>query len=497
MQVSLERRPGSVVELSIEVPTERVENAIELAFKHLAPQVKVAGFRPGKAPRAVLEREIGWPALREHALEHLVPDALSEAVTDNNLELIATPEVEVQSFERLQPARFKALVTVKPEVTLGDVDAVKAPVEQEAIGDDKVDEALDQIRESLAQLVPADNRPAKDGDHLVIDLEVKKDGVAVDEKPAENMELDIETERLLPGLFEGLVGISKDDAKEIPVHLPDDYRREELAGQDVTFRVTVKEIKEHELPALDDELAKTAGAGETLDELRTRLRERLQAAADRDAIFAQQKAAIDGLVAASQVDVPELLVNEEVDREIRNLAINLGQQGIDLESFFQSGNANLEEMRQERREPAVERVRQELILDALADAQSLTPSDEHVKVEAERSLAGAEDADRLVASERVQAYVKERMRLQWALLWLAAKARGEEWSPPLPGEEPAGLPEAAAAAEITDAPGVATPTTEPVEAAADEAIAAPAAEAAPPPDEPASAEPSADGMVDI
>jgi trigger factor len=492
MQVSLERRPGSVVELQIEVPTEQVERAIELAFQHLSPRVKVAGFRPGHAPRAVLEREIGWPALREHALEHLVPEAVSDAVKDNNLEIIATPEVEVQQFERLQPARLKALVTVKPDVTLGDVDAVKATVENETIGDDKVDEALQQVRESLAQLVPAGNRPVADADHVVMDLVVKKDGAPVDESPTEGMELDIDQERLLPGLFEGLVGMSKDETKEIPVHLPDDYRRTELAGQDVVFEATIKEIKEREMPPVDDELARAAGAGVTLEELRTRIQTSLQSAADRDAVFKQQKDAVDALVAASTVEVPELLVNEEVDREIRNLAINLGQQGIDLDTFFASGSASLEEMRQERREPAIERVRQELVLDALAARQGLEPTDEHARIEANKSLAGAEDAERLSGSERVQAYVKERMRLQWALLWLAAHARGEEWTPPEPGQDPAGLPESAAAAEIADAPGVVEDSAAPASAepapAAGDAVAAEVAPEAPQRD---------DGMVDI
>jgi trigger factor len=494
MQVSLERRPGSVVELSIEVPTEQVERAIEMAFQHLAPRVKVAGFRPGKAPRPVLEREIGWPALREHALEHLVPDAIGQAVQENNLEIIASPEVEVEKFERLQPARFKARVTVKPDVQLGDVGAVKAAVENVVIGDDKVNEGVLQVRESLAQMVPADNRLVRAGDHLVLDLEVKKDGAPVDEKPSENLELDVEEERLLPGLFEGLVGMRKDETKEIPVRLPDDYRREDLAGQDVVFAVTVKEIKERELPPEDDELAKTAGAGETVAELRDRLRERLQAAADRDAVFNQQKAAIDALIASSKVEVPELLVDEEIDREIRNLAVNLGQQGVDFERFIEAGGANVEEMRQERRGPATERVRQELVLDALAQQQGLEPTDEHVQAEVRRSLEGAEDAERLMSSERVQAYVRERLRLQWALLWLAAKAQGEEWSPPPPGEEPAGLPETAAAEEITEVPPVpedaalvagAAPTAKPSDASqagAEDVPAAPVRE---------------DGMVDI
>ena len=430
MQVSLERRPGSVVELSIEVPTEEVERAIQTAFDHLAPSVRVAGFRPGKAPREILEREIGWPALREHALEHLVPDTIGQVVAENNLQAIDNPRVEIETFERLQPAKFKALVTVKPEVQLGDVEAIKAPLQEAPVGTDAVDAAIDEIRESLATLVPAENRPVKEGDHLVVDLEVRKDGVAVDDAPTQNLELDVHAENLLPGLFDGLNGMNQGESKEVPVHLPDDYRRTELAGQDVVFAVTIKEIKEHQLPEIDDELARLAGAGQTIAELRERVEERLKAAAQRDAVFAQQKAALDQLIESSRFEVPEVIVDDEVERDIRNLAISLGQQGIDFEKFIEFGGADLVQLREERRPAARDRAAQELVLDALANQQGIEPSQAHVDAEADRVLAGSDDADRLKSSDRVRAYVGERMRLQWALLWLAARARGEEWVQP-------------------------------------------------------------------
>src|SRR6202165_5191899 len=432
MQVSLEHRPGSVVELSIEVPTEQVERAIQRAFDRLSPRVRVAGFRPGRAPREILEREIGWPAIREQSLEILLPETLTQAVADNNLEAIENPRVEVETFERLQPAKFKALVTVKPEVVLGDVDAIKAPLKEAVVGSDRVDAALEEIREGFSTLVPAENRPVQDKDHLVVDLEVRKD-VNVDEQPTSNLEIDVSSENLLPGLFEGLQGMNLGESKEIPVHLPDDYRRTDRAGQDVVFAVTVKEIKEHQLPDLDDELAKISGIAETLEELRVKVEERLRAVAERDAIFEQQKVALDTLIESSKFEVPEVIVNDELDREIRNLAISLGQQGIDFDQFVRFGGANLEQMREERRPAARERAAQELVLDALADQQGCLPSEEHVDSEANRVLAEADDADRLRQSERLKAYVGERIRLQWALLWLAARARGEDWTPPPPG----------------------------------------------------------------
>lgn len=454
MEVSVERRPGSVVELAIEVPAEQVERAIDRAFNSLAPRVRVPGFRPGKAPRPVLEREIGWPALREQALEILVPETVTEAVRQHDLAVIDTPQVQVEKFERIGSARIKALVTVKPEVTLGDYRAIRAPLKPVEVTGEQVDKSIDEIRDSLAQLVPAENRPVGDGDRLVVDLQVFKDGILFDDSASENLELDMNRDALIPGLFDGLLGAGQGETREVGVTLPEDYRRQELAGQPVAFKVTVKEIKERHLPAIDDELAKESGAGETLAELRQKLEERLRAVAERDGAFEQQKAAVEQLVAQSQFEVPDVLVHEEIDRELRNLAVNLESQGVNFERFVQTGGLDLEKFHEERHEDAEERVKQELVLDALADKEGIGPTDEHVAAEARRGLEGSEDTDRLLASDRVQAYVRERLRLQWALLWLAAAARGETWTPPSPEDL---SPAQAAATEVLDAPDVEVP----------------------------------------
>ncbi|MEA2684413.1 MAG: trigger factor [Chloroflexota bacterium] len=454
MEVSVERRPGSVIELAIEVPADQVERAIERAFNRLAPRVRVPGFRPGRAPRPVLEREIGWPALREQALEILVPETVTEAVRQQDLAVIDTPQVQVEKFERIGDARIRALVTVKPEVTLGDYRAIKAPMKDIDVTGEQVDKGIEEIRDSLAQLVPVEDRPVADGDHLVADLQVFKDGVLLDDSPAENLELDMNREALLPGLFDGLLGAGIGETRDVEVSLPEDYRRSELAGQPVIFKVTIKEIKERHLPAIDDELARESGAGETLAELRQRLEERLRAVAERDGVFEQQKAAVEQLVAQSQFEVPDVLIHEEIDRELRNLAMNLESQGVDFERFVKAGGLDLEKFHEERHEEAEERVKQELVLDALAEKETIEPTDEHVAAEARRGLEGSEDADRLLASDRVQAYVRERLRLQWALLWLAAAARGEAWTPPTPEEM---SPAQASATEVLNPPTVDVP----------------------------------------
>jgi trigger factor len=439
MQVNVTPGPNSTVELDIEVPAERVERAVERAFQRLAPQVRVAGFRPGRAPRAVLEQRIGWPLLRQEAIDLLLPEALTEAVTQQGLIAVDTPHVDIEVFERLQPARFRATLPVKPQVRLPDHRAIRAPLPLVAITSEQVDEAIQGIRESFAVLAPVEDRPVRSGDQLVVDLTVLRDGQPAGD-PSHDMELRVNPETLLPGLFEGVEGMARGETRDIPLHLPDDYGREELAGQDAVFRVTVKEIKERVLPEVDDELARQAGAGETVAELRRRVEERLRAAAERDAVFGQQKQALDQLLAGSEFEVPEAMVEQELDRELRNLAVDMEAQGIDFDKLVQFGNLDLAGLRQERREGARERVRQELVLEAVAAAEGLEPSDAHVAAEARRQLSGGADEARLLASERVREYVRERMRLQWALLWLSANAQGGSWTPPEPEapEAPAG-----------------------------------------------------------
>jgi trigger factor len=455
MKVKAQPRPGSIVELSIEVPTDAVEQAIDRAYGRLAPRVKVPGFRPGKAPRELLEREIGWPALREEALQILVPQTVTDAVKQENLEAIDTPHVHVETFEHLQPAHLIAHVTVKPRVKLGDYRKIKAAQEPVNVGEAQVDESLGEIRGRFAELVPADERAVQDNDELVVDIEVLDQGQPVESMTGTDQVLRVDPSALLPGLRDGLVGMRKDETRAVAVALPAEYPRPELAGKEVTVKVTVKAVKERRLPPLDDELARMSGAGETLAELRATIEERLRVALQRDVTVKQQKDALDQLIAKSEFEVPEAMVEAQQERELRNLAINLEQQGIDFEKFAKFGGVDLQKMVEEGRPSAVESVRQELVLDALATAEQLAPSDAHVAADAQRSLGESPDKERLLQSDRVREYVRERIRLQWALLWLAAQARGESWSPPTPEEvaRDAQAAVAAPAAEVLEGPG--------------------------------------------
>ena len=351
IQVIVERRPGSVVALDIEVPTEQVERAHRARLQAAGAARQSAWLQAGQGAPNILEQRIGWPALREQAIELLVPEAVTQAVTEQQLQAIETPRDQVEAFERLQPARLKAEVTAKPEVSLPDYHAINVPVPDIEVGEAHLEEAIDALRERFGELVPAANRPVQKDDQVVIDLEVLHEGLPADDQPTADQQLDVQQDRLIPGLYEGLLGISQGETRDIQLTLPEDYRRTELAGKEVVFRVTVKEIKARVLPPVDDELARMSGTAENVDDLRRILTSGSAPSPSGTPSSRQQKDALDALVAGTTVDLPEVLVHGEIDREIRNLALDLQRQGIDFEQLSRFGGLDVEKMHEEARRP--------------------------------------------------------------------------------------------------------------------------------------------------
>src|SRR5438445_7888619 len=280
VKVETERKPGSQVVLSVEVPVDQVSKSIEQAYSRLAPRVRIAGFRPGKAPRPMIERQIGWSALRQEALDQLLPTAYNAALDEAGLDPIDVPKVEVEQFDRDAPFRFKATVSIKPEVTLKDYKDIRVPKPQTEVTDTEVNEAIERLRLRFAELHEVE-RPVQKGDFLTADLHMLKGGATLVGESQTDAQMEVDPERLLTGLAEGLYGQVKGDTRDIRITLPQDYPKADLAGSNVVFRVTVKSIKERTMPPLDDELAKLIGRGQDLAELRQEVRDDLQEAAAR------------------------------------------------------------------------------------------------------------------------------------------------------------------------------------------------------------------------
>jgi trigger factor len=421
LEVSVERLAGSQARLTVEASAADVDRALVLALGHLGQQYKLPGFRPGKAPAAVVERAVGWEALRQHAIEDLLPEVWARAVAQAELEPVSRPDVSEVVLERGEPFRFTASVVIRPEVVLGDYRKIKVALSSVEVADADVDSTLEELRQRYAQLEDAGDREANRSDVISAELTMHHNDQVVG-TPAQLQTLDLERDDLLPGMADQLVGAKVGQAVEVTLTMPEEYAREELRGELVVITAEIRQIQAKELPALDDNLAAIAGQGENLAELRDFVRAQLAGEARLQAEQAQEAKALEELVAISRVEVPEVMIQAEIDRQIKDLELRLSASGISLEQLLASDDKQMEQMRGERRQPAVERVQLELILEDLARREKLEVSDREVDENLQRIFSkGASKESRRRAREPL----RRELLLGQARRWVAARARGE------------------------------------------------------------------------
>lgn len=394
LAVEVERRPASQVRLRVEVPASEVDAAVSEAVRRVGSRVRLPGFRPGKAPAPLVERAVGWEAIRAEATERLLADALVRAMERTGIEAVDTPTIdEVDTLVRGQPFHFTATVPVRPEVELGDYLAMRVEEERTTIGDTEVDAAIEELRRRHSELVEVD-RPAQVGDVIRCTL-VTRRGEEVLSGPEER-DVELDRERLIEGFVEGLLGLAAGASRTFEVTLPEDDQREELRGARVTVEATVHAVRERRLPPLDDSLATLVGDGTTLAELREHRRRLLEEAAARLDAERYEAMVLERLNQIASVEVPEAMVEREIDHQLRDFELRLATLGMRLDRYLEYTGRTIEQLRAERREQAVRRVRTELVLEALAAAEGLEVDEADVEREVER-LAGGR---RLSAEQR-------------------------------------------------------------------------------------------------
>jgi trigger factor len=436
VKVDTERKPGSQVVLSVEVDADQVSRSIDQAYGRLAPRVRIAGFRPGKAPRPMVEREIGWSALRQEALDLILPTAYNSALDEAGLDPIDVPRVEVQQFERGQPMKFMATISIKPEITLKDYKDIRVPRPQTEIGDSDVDEAIERLRNRYAEL-HAVERPVQAGDFLTVDTHIVKSGAVLIGESQTDAQLEVDKERLIPGLAEGLTGQAQGETRDIRLTLPADYPKKDLAGSDVVFRVTVKSIKERQLPPPEElpqlmapsETGPNTPVRQTLEELRHDISEELQDAASRGDEQRFENDVLKALDERMEVEVPEALIEREVNRRVRELEVRLEEQGLKMERYLQYTNTSLDVLQAEQRPQAVQKVRLELALETVAEREGLTVSDAEVEEAvanalAEEDHAGHQHGD-LRTADPVRAYFRHQLLMRKTIDFLSTVASPE------------------------------------------------------------------------
>ena len=381
----VENKEKYEVELTVEVGKEEFEAGLDRAYRKSRGSITVPGFRKGKAPRKVIEGMYGSGVFYEDAVEDIYPGALEAAIKENNLDSVAPPKVEVTDLGK-DGFTFKAVVTVRPEITLKQYKGLEADKVLPSVDENAVDAELKQYVDRATQMIPVD-RPAAEGDSVVIDYKGLKDGEAFEGGTADHYELPLGSHTFIPGFEEKLVGITAGEERDIDLTFPEDYHAKNLAGQPVVFKVKCIEVKEKSVPELDDEFAKDVSEFETLAEFREDLKQKIidRNMAQSEAKFRQSLLAL--MCDQVDIEIPEAMKEATKDGLMENYAARLEQQGITMEMYCSYMQTTVEKIREELEEPALTQIKQLLALDAVVKAENIVITDEDVDEEVKKAAA--------------------------------------------------------------------------------------------------------------
>lgn len=382
MKITAERQPESQVLLEIEVEPERVEKSMDQAFRRMSGRYRIPGFRPGKAPRVMFERYVGRETLLREALEKLVPQVYEEAIKEESLDPIDQPSFEIPTFE---PLLIKATVPLKPTVELGDYRELRVPREEPTVTSEQVDEAMENLRRQFASLTPVE-RPAQAGDVVRADLKAEVEGRELVSEEDTDLRLNEQGMQGLPGLLERLIGVEKGQQYTFEVDVPEDYDEASLAGKQATYHVTVKEIKEEQLPEPDDSFASEVGEGfPSYVALRERIESDLKKRAAEQAERDYDQKVVEALIAQAQIDFPPVLVDREIDHILSEQTG--GGTRASIEAALRKSGGSADALVEQVRPLALERVKRSLVLTEVAENEGLSVDDAEVDAELDR-IAG-------------------------------------------------------------------------------------------------------------
>src|SRR6266700_2086444 len=429
VSVVTETLPGSQVGLTIEVPPEQVDRAYERVLNRLAQRVRIEGFRPGKAPRPMVEARVGASTIRDEVADALLPPLLAQALRDNEIDAIDRPRVEIQELQRGRPGRFTARVSVMPEVALPDLDTLRVERKETAVDDEMVERRLTELRDRLAQVQPVE-REVREGDVAVADLRLLVDGQEVPSEARTATEVEVREGVVVPELLAALPGHRAGEVATADVTLPEDHPNPDLRGRPAQLEVTVQGVKKKIVPELTDEIAAELSDGEqaTADGLREAVRKDLVEQARRLDELSFEQAAVSAVVDAAHVELPVALVDREVDRQVQDLERGLQRRGLRLDRYLEYVGKTAEEYLVEQRPEAEGRVRVDLVLEEVGKRLAISPSDDevrdHIRSQAERDDEVKGQLDSLLQSPVALDYFRHRLTRLKVLEGLVARLGG-------------------------------------------------------------------------
>lgn len=383
MKATWEKIDKNIVSIDVEVEAEKVAGALDQAFKKVVQKVNVPGFRKGKVPRGIFESRFGVESLYQDAIDILLPDAYTNAVRESKIEPVDRPEIDVEQFAKGQVFKFKAKVVVKPEVTLGEYKGLEVETAAVEVTEEEINAELERLQQRHAELTVIEEGAAENGDITVIDFDGYVDGEQFEGGASERYSLELGSGSFIPGFEEQVVGMQIGDFKDVEVTFPESYHAEHLAGKPAVFKVKLHEIKRKSLPALDDEFAKDVSEFDTLEEYKQDLTVKLKERKQKEAEQARESAIVEKATSAAEVEIPEPMIVSETDYMIRDFENRLKMQGMNMELYYQFSGQNEEVLREQMRGDAEKRVRNNLVLEAIAKAEGITAGEEDLNAELE------------------------------------------------------------------------------------------------------------------
>lgn len=426
MSLQVEKLEHNMAKLTIEVPAEDVEKALQAAYLKERKRISLPGFRKGKVPRQMIEKMYGPEVFYDDAANHMISEAYGKAYDECELEIVSQPKVEVTQLEKGKPFIFTAEVAVKPEVTLGEYKGLKVDKVSVEVTDDEVDAEIEKERERNARTVEVTDRAVQDKDEVTLDFEGFVDGEAFEGGKGEDYPLTIGSGAFIPGFEDQLIGAEIGKEMEVKVTFPEEYQAKELAGKEAVFKCTVKAIKAKELPELDDEFASDVSEeGETMDEYKAEVRGKIKERKEREAKEKKENQTVEQAVANAEIDLPEPMVDLQARQMADDFARRIMQQGMSLEQYFQFTGLSEEKMMEELKPQAEKRIRTRLVLEAIVAAENIEVSDERLEEELKKMADAYQmEVDKLkeFMGENEKKQMKEDIAVQEAVTLITEAA---------------------------------------------------------------------------
>ena len=426
MSLQVEKMEKNMAKLTIEVSAEDLEKAMQSAYQKAKGRISIPGFRKGKAPRKMIEQMYGKGIFLEDAVNALIPEHYSKALSECELEIVSQPQIDVTQMEPGKALIFTAEVAVKPEVTLGEYKGVEVPKAEIEVTEEEIEASLKREQEKNSRTITVEDRAAEEGDIVTIDFEGFVDGDAFEGGKGEAYPLTLGSHTFIPGFEEQLVGAKTGDHVEVNVTFPEEYQAKELAGKAAVFQCDVKKIEAKELPELDDDFAKDVSEFDTLAEYKEDVKKNLTESKEKEALRAKEDAAIEKIIENAEMEIPEAMIDTQCRQMMDDFGRRMQSQGLSMEQYFQFTGQTAEKMMEDMKPQALKRIQTRLVLEKIVEVENIQPTEEEVNEEISKMAAMYKmEADKLkeLLGEREMEQMKKDMAVQKAVTFVAEAAK--------------------------------------------------------------------------